>query len=143
MISIGKEYGGQAEITNGLKEGDVLIVAGYDVVNDGSGVIPSTSSGTSFEFRGWKSDVWSMQGGIAAHVMGGGSHLPLTVGALSRWGFITNNEGNWQSIDVFGGIGMSYSWSGYVVNSSAGDYIGCCQNTTGLNRTMRVQMFGR
>lgn len=114
-----------------------------NVVNDGSGVIPSTSSGTSFEFRGWKSDVWSMQAGIAAHVMGGGSHLPSNVGALSRWGFITNNETDWKSIDVFGGVGLHISWASYLTNYSGGDFLGCCQNTSGLNRSMRVQMFGR
>jgi len=34
-ISIGKEYSGMAEVTNGLKDGDQLIVKGYDLVIDG------------------------------------------------------------------------------------------------------------
>ena len=39
LVTIGKEYNGQAEITGGLKEGDVLVTAGYDVISDGTGVI--------------------------------------------------------------------------------------------------------
>ena len=35
IISIGREYNGLAEITKGLNAGDMLIVAGYDLVNDG------------------------------------------------------------------------------------------------------------
>ncbi len=39
LVTLGKEYGGQAEITNGLKEGDALVVAGYDVVTDGAAIV--------------------------------------------------------------------------------------------------------
>lgn len=35
LIKIGKEYRGQAEITEGLKAGDVLVTLGYDLINDG------------------------------------------------------------------------------------------------------------
>lgn len=37
-ITIGKEYSGMAEITSGLKEGDSLIVSGYDLVIDGDAI---------------------------------------------------------------------------------------------------------
>ncbi len=36
LITIGKEYGGRSEITSGLKEGDMLVSAGYDLINDGT-----------------------------------------------------------------------------------------------------------
>ena len=39
IVTIGKEYNGKAEITTGLKEGDILITAGYDVVNEGDQII--------------------------------------------------------------------------------------------------------
>ena len=39
IITIGKEYNGKAEVTNGLKQGDLLLTAGYDVVNEGDVVI--------------------------------------------------------------------------------------------------------
>ena len=93
-------------------------------------------------FPGYSSSIWSQQSGISRHVIGGGTHLPSTSGAYARWGFIFNNESDWQSIDVFGGIGMGYN-STWTYNASAGDFIGCCQSVTGLNRTMRVQLFGR
>lgn len=35
VVTIGKEYKGQAEITSGLKEGDILVTLGYDLLNDG------------------------------------------------------------------------------------------------------------
>lgn len=38
IVTIGKEYAGKAEIISGLKEGDILITAGYDVVNDGDAI---------------------------------------------------------------------------------------------------------
>jgi len=112
------------------------------VADDGSSVGPTASTAT-FKFSGFNANIWTTQNGMAGHVMGGGSHLPSTSGASTAWGFIFNENPNWSSIDVFGGIGMSYSWGGYNSSSSAGDFLGCCQNTTGLNRTMRVQLFGR
>lgn len=35
IIKLGKEYKGMAEVKEGLKEGDVLITLGYDIVNEG------------------------------------------------------------------------------------------------------------
>lgn len=38
IIKTGKEYAGMAEVTSGLSAGDMLITAGYDLVNDGDAV---------------------------------------------------------------------------------------------------------
>jgi hypothetical protein len=54
-----------------------------------------------------------------------------------RWGFGWNNEFDWISNDVSGGIGLN---SG---SYSAGDWIACCQDQTGINRTARVEMYVR
>ena len=35
-IKIGREYSGMAEVLDGLKEGDLLITEGYDLVNEGN-----------------------------------------------------------------------------------------------------------
>lgn len=35
-VTIGREYNGMAEILTGLKEGDLMITLGYDLVNDGA-----------------------------------------------------------------------------------------------------------
>jgi len=56
-----------------------------------------------------------------------------------RWGFGWNNENDWASNDVSGGIGMSH----YGVLYSSGDYIGCCQDQTGINRSARVEVYIR
>jgi hypothetical protein len=65
-------------------------------------------------------------------------------GANVRWGFGWNENGGGlyptgdeQSNDVSGGIGMA--WGNY----SAGDYISCCQNVTGVNRSARVEIYVR
>ncbi len=39
LVTLGKVYNGMAEISSGLKEGDQLIVSGYDVINEGSTII--------------------------------------------------------------------------------------------------------
>jgi hypothetical protein len=61
-----------------------------------------------------------------------------------RWGFGWNEnaaglypDGDQGSNDVSGGIGMSFG------NYSAGDAIGCCQNTTGVNTNRRVEVYIR
>jgi hypothetical protein len=54
-----------------------------------------------------------------------------------RWGLAWNNEQDWFSNDVGGGIGMS------VGAYSAGDYIGCCQDQIGINRNARVEVYIR
>lgn len=39
IVTLGKEYKGQAEIVNGLKEGDVLVTLGYDLLNEGDHIV--------------------------------------------------------------------------------------------------------
>jgi len=60
----------------------------------------------------------------------------------ARFGFGWNEnggglypDGNEQSNDVSGGIGIDRQ------NWSAGDFIGCCQNSTGLNRRMQFELY--
>ena len=69
--------------------------------------------------------------------------------ARSRWGFGWNENGgglwpngNQGSDDVGGGIGITGTQQGQV-NYSAGDFIGCCQNVTGFNRSARVEIYVR
>ena len=55
----------------------------------------------------------------------------------TRWGFGWNNEGGPGSNDVISGIGLQRS------GTSAGDHIYCCQNSTGVNRTIRAEIWVR
>ena len=69
-------------------------------------------------------------------------------GSAVRWGFTWNNEGNWESNDVHGGIGVDYDTNqGGHRNSnngwSCGDFIWCCQHYTGVNRTIPFEWFVR
>ncbi|MES2593479.1 MAG: efflux RND transporter periplasmic adaptor subunit [Bacteroidota bacterium] len=38
IITIGKEYSGKAEIKSGLKENDLLVTLGYDIINEGDAI---------------------------------------------------------------------------------------------------------
>lgn len=66
--------------------------------------------------------------------------------ARVRWGFGWNEnggglypDGDQGSNDVSGGIGMSSSYGEY----SAGDRINCCENSVGINRSARVEIYVR
>lgn len=73
--------------------------------------------------------------------------------AYVRWGFGWNEnaEGNYSSPatlvggsvpgsnDVSGGIGMDINYGSY----SAGDFIACCQDSVGINRSARVEVYIR
>ncbi len=102
---------------------------------------PNSSDPTTF--TGFSSSIWSTQTPSKRHIFGGGTHIG-TVNSNFRWGFIFNENapGDFSSSDVGGGIGMSIPY-GSGMNYSAGDAITCCQSTTGLNRSMRVELYGR
>ncbi len=67
--------------------------------------------------------------------------------AGSRWGFRFNENGagEWNSDDAGGGIGIAAAGNIgplATTGASAGDSYGCC-GTTGMNRTARVEVYGR
>lgn len=73
-----------------------------------------------------------------------GFNYNLNAMGTNRWGFGWNENGgglypngNQASNDVYTGIGMAYG------NYSAGDFIACCANTTGINRSARVEIYIR
>ena len=123
---------------NGASKSTAL--AGFQSSRDANPNNPFTSNGYS-------SSVFSNQTGSYRYVLGGGTHLN-GADAFVRWGYIFNN----QSPDAFGttdvvcGIGIPASTVGGSANYSAGD----CPNigsgggkTVALNRSMRVELFGR
>jgi len=90
-------------------------------------------------YSGWASGVFSSQVDIRFY------GYNWTDNKNARWGFGWNENGGGLypngiegSDDVGGGIGLSGA-----VNYSAGDYIGCCQDTTGINRRARVEVYVR
>lgn len=98
-------------------------------------------------FSGWASGVFSSQVDIRFY---GFNYAPNSTNAAKvRWGFgwNENGEGLYPGVpsaapgsnDVSGGIGMDSTFGSY----SAGDRINCCQDTTGINRTARVEVYVR
>lgn len=98
--------------------------------------------GDAKQFSGYGSP-WSSQRDVRFY----GYNYTGGHGAATRWGFGWNENGgglypngNMSSDDVSGGIGMNDSFGrGY----SAGDYIRCCQDSTGINRSARVEIYVR
>jgi hypothetical protein len=104
-------------------------------------------------FSGWASGVFSSQVDIRFYGFNFINHPAYGLSAKCRWGFgwNENGEGLYSSAatlatggvpgsdDVSGGIGMDTSFGSY----SAGDRINCCQDTTGINRSARVEVYIR
>lgn len=74
----------------------------------------------------------------------------ISNGTRTRWGFGWNENGgglypngNMDSDDVAGGIGLNGLQQNTSLKYSAGDIIGCCQNVTGINRSARVELYVR
>lgn len=91
------------------------------------------SKGAAKDNNNWGQNIFSSQAGAQWY----GFNFVANSGNKVRWGYAWNNEADWGSNDVRGGIGLSYG------SYSAGDHIGCCQDTTGINRTARVELYGR
>jgi len=91
-------------------------------------------------FDGWQAGVFSSQVAVRYY----GFNYAATNRAV-RWGFGWNENaplelwplGQNTSDDVTGGIGILTN------NWSAGDLISCCQDTTGINRQARVEIYVR
>lgn len=98
-------------------------------------------------YSGWASGIFSSQVDVRFY---GYNYSNTPAWAKTRWGFGWNENGgglypngDMNSDDVFGGIGLNtISWGGSN-GISAGDAISCCQDTTGINRTARVEIYVR
>jgi hypothetical protein len=120
----------------------------------------STGSNYGGHFRGlakssanWASGIFSSQNAINFYGFNFKNPQNYNTRAYVRWGFgwNENGEGNYTSPatlatggapgsdDVSGGIGMDSSFGNY----SAGDQINCCQDSTGINRSARVEVYVR
>lgn len=113
-------------------------------------------------FSGWAPGVFSSQVDVRFYGFNwrnntarAGTISNDTNSASVRWGFGWNENGpnspqlypnaDMNSDDVSGGIGMRYTRGAPLGNLfySAGDGIGCCNDTTGINRSARVEVYVR
>lgn len=100
-------------------------------------------------FSGWAPGIFSSQLDIRFYGFNYQSNPAGGRNAKVRWGFgwNENGEGLWPSLsgsmngtnDVSGGIGMDSGFGNY----SAGDMSLCCSDTTGINRSARVEVYVR
>ena len=100
-------------------------------------------------FSGWASGKFSSQVDIRFYGFNYVNNPGYSLNAKVRWGFGWNENGEGLfpgtsgsfrgSNDVSGGIGMDSSFQSW----SAGDRIACCQDTTGINRAARVEIYVR
>ena len=99
----------------------------------------------------WIPDYFSTQAGRQRFSINHDLHGKKNAHKASvRWGYSWNNEGNWGTDDVAGGIGLEWSRSKTHV-SSAGDIYDCCGHKApapGIARknddaAYRVLIYGR
>lgn len=105
-------------------------------------------------FSGWASGVFSSQADIRFYGFNfKNSGLSYGGNGSCRWGFGWNENGEGLysspatmatggatgSNDVWGGIGLGSDGGSY----SAGDKISCCQDSSGINRSARVEIYIR
>lgn len=104
-------------------------------------------------YSGWASGTFSSQPDIRFYGFNFINNPAYGLDAKVRWGFgwNENSEGLYTSPatlttggapgsdDVSGGIGMSANFGSF----SAGDKINCCNDTTGINRSARVEVYVR
>jgi len=100
-------------------------------------------------YSGWAAGVFSSQTDIRFYGFNYENHPNYGSQWKVRWGFgwNENSEGLYPSTsvvpigsnDLTGGIGLDVQGQNY----SAGDHIACCQDTTGINRSARVEMYVR
>jgi hypothetical protein len=81
-------------------------------------------------------NIFSQQAGNAFY----GANFTLCANNSVRWGVAFNNDADWLSNDVMGGIGIG-AYGG--TNFSAGDVYECCGSAIGINRQARVEMYVR
>jgi len=124
--------------------------------NSGTRIVPITLWNTvsryfirdAKNFSGWASGVFSSQTDVRFYGFNYyNNQSPYT---RTRWGFGWNENGgglypngDMGSDDVIGGIGLLGNQQNTGAQYSAGDYIGCCQDTTGINRSARVEIYVR
>lgn len=100
-------------------------------------------------FSGWGSP-FSSQSDVRFYGFNYYNNQGNNVGTRVRWGFGWNENGgglypngNMDSDDVSGGIGMNGLQQNTSLLYSAGDIIGCCQDSSGINRSARVEIYIR
>ena len=101
-------------------------------------------------FSGWNGTIFSSQSDVRFYGFNYYNNQGDSNGTRTRWGFGWNENGgglypngDMNSDDVAGGIGMNGLQQNTGLKYSAGDAIGCCQDNTGINRSARVQIYIR
>jgi hypothetical protein len=127
----------------------VPVITGLSQSNSRDATTHFLNTSEPSNFSGFSTNIWTTQNPSRRSVLGGTDHLNNGFGAPSadtRWGFAWNENAfnDFTSMDAIGGIAITLWKASANPNiASAGDITTCCQATVGLNRTMRVEMYGR
>ena len=145
-----------------LSQGGSISVAGYPLIwlqnnyNDGTRITPISFWNTvdrkfvmdANNFNGIAN--FSTQTDVRFYGFNYRNNQAISNGTRTRWGFGWNENGgglypngNMDSDDVAGGIGLNGLQQNTSLKYSAGDIIGCCQSVTGINRSARVELYVR
>jgi hypothetical protein len=114
--------------------------------NSDTGNVQQPISNSPFKYNGFSTGVFSSQTGSYLHFFYsiGCASGATSISANIRWGMLFNNDtNNLTTLDAFCGIGIGGSSVG---NYSAGDYndgLGGVGLVSGINRSARVELYGR
>ena len=133
-ISLPASYGSWCWLKTAYNSGTRQALASF--FSTASNVSFGTAVANPPRFPEAGANIFSQQAGNAFY----GANFTLYAPASVRWGFAFNNETDWVSNDVIGGIGLgTYGGKNY----SSGDVYGCCEMVVGINRQARVEMYVR
>jgi hypothetical protein len=119
----------QSTLASNYTQSKCTALTGFQVSRDAG------NAGNPYVFSGYSSTLFGTQTGAFGHVFGGGLHRYYnSTNSYIRWGILTNNEGDFATVDHIHGIGLN---DNNVTVYSAGG-VG-----TGVNRSMRFEMYGR
>ena len=148
---IANDFGNSTGGSLNISDGWVWLVnnyynnGGYPKALDGFQLPRDANPSNPYSFAGFRAGTFSTQSPAYRHVFGGHSHIGNNNWGTVRWGFVWNENGvnDFNSGDAWNGIGVSRAFAAFGnTGKSAGDNYGCC-GSVGLNREMKVRLYGR
>jgi hypothetical protein len=134
VLTNSQNFSTSSSATNSNVQSRMTALTGLQLTRDSHPGNPSLFNGYGGCF--------SLQSGIKLHGFNiYGTSTGAFQGPYVRWGFLSNNESDYATVDVFSGIGMG---NGSYTPNSAGDFNnGGAWAPVGINRSARIEMYGR
>jgi hypothetical protein len=135
MENKGTNYAVQTAFASNYIQSKCTGLSGFQISRDAG------NCANPFTFPGYSTNLFSYETGAYKHCFGSGIHVYYgSTNSYIRWGVLTNNEGDFATVDAMSGIG--FNKNNGATTYSAGDLYGGV-GTSNLNRSFRFEMYGR